>query len=451
MKRACLFGIVALLTVCVCLLGVVSPVAMAADTAMSYASNPYAAFNLLAGSMVDRTVTGGGDKQVADWLKNQLTEMGYSTEVVSFEVQYNASGSMYETDTVTGTAYNVIATTASSDADAPLLVIGAPYDNERNLKVGGEPLGYEEALYSASSAATLLSIAARLYGHTTSYRVAFAFWGASYFGYKGVEVFLQENTAPLLGYIDLSFVAGGDDLNIYYDEIERTHGNYVDAWLLRYAAMQEEAIAVQHKPFDPGYTSPDVAGYPYGHVGLGANALFIQAGVPSIHLFGYNWAKHRETTRGADVNLTQNDSMSYVVSLYGDTALAARMKTAADMVTKLVLTDQDFAQSLSQAKQDGSVLGLASETAQKAFTYSLAGIVVLAVALAGVLLMRRSQKAGVPDFAVNSDFINGQQPDGDGGNTDDVFGTEPIAGDSNDVGGDSTPDKDDFDDIFGEH
>ena len=448
MRRIGVLCLVSLLVACVCAACVCAPVAGAVGEALVYANNPYDAFNTLAGSLADRTVTSGADKQVAEWLQTKLVNMEYDAEVVSFAVEYDASDSLYETDVKQGTAYNVVAYKRSAQADAPLLVIGAPYDNERTLKVGGGSLGYDEALYSASSTATLLAVAAQLYGHALGFDVAFVFWGASYLVYKGTQAFLDSNTQPLLGYIDLSFVAGGDDLNIYYDETTRTYGQYVDAWLARFS----DFAAVQHKPFDPGYATAEVAGYPYGHAGLGANALFLQAGVPSIHLFGYNWAKHCETTRGNDVNLTQNDNLNYVTNLYGEQALAQRMQLTADLVARLVLTDQNFAAALADSRADTTAMGLVSDAARYAFTYTMVGLVVLAVVVAGILLLRRSKAAGTPDFAVNSTFINGQSPAD--GNTDDVFGTDdaPIAGDSNDVGGEaSPPDKDDFDDIFGEH
>lgn len=432
---------------CLVVVYAVCPVAQAATSAASFADDPYAAMEQLC-NFDNRTVGKNGATFAAEWLAAQLQELGYVANgnmVQSFKFTVNTSGSLYETEKTEIEACNVVAYKRSGNDNASLLVIGAGFDDEKTLQYGGTTLGLNEAINNASSAATLLSIAAQIADYNDlTFDIAIAFWGATYFEYQGAQAFLKDNQQTLLGYIDLSFVAGGDNLNIYYDETTRTHGNYIDTFLSRYGFD-----GIEHKPFDPGYDSGSVADYPYGHIGLGANTLFMLQGVPSVHLFGYDWADHRESTRFADVAYTESDTLKNATDTYGKEFLSHRMLLVKNIVSQLV-RQADLEQQFTAAKKDATAIPLITSVARNAFSYSVVAVVVVAIVIAGILLTRRSKKAGKPDFSVNSEFVNGQQPETDT-KEEDVFAGESdtIIGEHSDV--DTKSDKDDFDDIFGEH
>lgn len=460
MKRLiAVFMIVALLAAvaaCCC-----APLAVAESGAISPYQDAYRAFSDFASQFAERTVGTEYEHAAANWLAQQLASWGY-TDVngfavaadmcVPFTFEYTTTESYYMTKTVTEHSYNVVAYKRCGVEGAPLLVIAAPYSNEKSYVLNGETLKLEDAAYSATSVGTLLSIAVKLYSAKLSFDVAFAFMGAEYFYSAGTKEFISANTQPLLGAIYLSQVGVGDHLNVYYDEVDTTHGAYVDSVIAKWK------YDVQGKPFDPGYYTQIYGGdLPYAHVGIsGGNYVFMQEGVPAVHLFGYNWTglTGSESAMHEDVVFTEDDNKANFLHLYDESAVRARLGEAADLVTVLTLSDGDFAQALGKQAQP-SYHGLVSDAAYYGLKYGLLALIISLIVLIAVLTARRSKRAEMPDFAVNSTVNRGDGVPP----TDDVFGEGgAIRGDSDDVDGADAPDNNDnntgnppdTNDIFGE-
>ena len=391
--------------------------------AVSAYQDAYAAFTDFASLFSDRTVGTDYELAAANWLAQQLTSWGYTNAAGStdpkdmclpFSFTYTTTVNYYQSQDVTEHSYNVVAYKRCGVEGAPLLVIAAPYSNEKSYVLDDETLKCEDASYAASSVGTLLSIAVKLYSAHLSYDVAFAFMGAEYFYSAGTKQFLSSNTQPLLGAIYLSQVGLGDHLNVYYDEVTTSHGTYIDSVIAKWR------FDVDGKPFNPGYYSQVYGGdLPYAHVGLsGGNYLFMQKDVPSVHLFGYNWEGGYTASESAvhgDIAFTSDDNLDNFLRLYGEEAVRARLNTASDLVKVLVLSDGDFAAALRDTGAQPSYHGLVSNAAYYALKYGMVGLALVVLTLVAVLLMRRSKGAATPDFSVNSTATDSTP-------TDDVFG-----------------------------
>jgi len=442
------------------------PVASADAGAISVYQDAYLAFEHFATQFPDRTVGTDYELAAANWLAQQLTSWGYTNKAGStdakdmylpFSFTYQVTENYYQSKSVTEHSYNVVAYKRCGVEGAPLLVIAAPYSNEKSYVLDGETLQCEDAAYAASSVGALLSIAVKLHSAELSFDVAFAFLGAEYFYAAGTKEFLSSNTQSLLGAIYLSEVGLGDNLNVYYDEVDTAHGAYIDRVFAKWG------YDIAGKPFDPGYYAQVYGGdLPYAHVGIsGGNYFFMQQDVPTVHLFGYNWEggnASSESAKHGDIAFTADDNLDNFLRLYTEDAVRERLNLAADAVKVLVLSDGDLAAALKESKAQPSYHGLVSNAAYYGLKYGLAGLALVVLALIAVLLMRRSKGAATPDFAVNSD-----QMDAEARPREDVFGEygATIEGDSGDVdasdassGSDSddnnTGNTPDTNDIFGE-
>lgn len=460
-RRAFSLLIVITLLSVVCVTSVFAPVAAAEGVTSSFAGVAYTEFESFASQFADRTVGTEFELAAANWLAQRLSAMGLvgkdggqaANMIVPFDFTYQQADGYYSTVEVKHSSSNVVAYLRSTAANAPLLVLAAPYSNELTYTIEGSAVGVEDAAYAASSVGCLLAVAARLTSSTRMalpYDVAFAFMGAEYFNMAGTSSFLQTNVQPLLGAVYLSQVGVGDDLNVYYDEVKRTHAAYVDDIIGRYG------MAIQGRPFDPGYSVQVYGGdLPYAHVGIaGGNYLFMQAGVPSVHLFGYHWqgAASCESTTHADIVYTTDDTYAKFVQLYGREAISNRLDLCADLVSIVAMNGADTQAAFAKAQTDAGYQGLVSDAAYYALRWSVVGLAVVLAVVVAVLLVRRSRAAGTPDFSVNSEFINGRQEA-----RDDVFGeSAPIEGESGSVdeGADNEENKGntppDTNDIFGE-
>lgn len=472
-KHLCLVLSIMLLVCVLCAMAAM-PVAGAAGTVMAYATasagGAYKAFDDFASNFSNRTVGTEAEHAAANWLAQQLVAMGYTSAgggsssadmCAPFTFTYNVSDGYYGTAEKTSSSYNVVAYKRCGVENASLLVIAAPYSNELDTVIGEEALKLEDAAYSASSVGVLLSVAAGLSEDNMrgnlSFDVAFAFLGAEYFNWAGTKQFIKDNAQPLLGAVYLSQVGVGDHLNIYYDEVQRAHGQYIDSFIAKHSNYD-----IQGKPFAPGYTAQVAGGnLPYGHIGLmGGNYLFMQEGVPGVHLFGYNWVglNASESATHGDIVDTEYDTYANFLKVYGEDNVRSRLNTAAEALVTLVLTDRSLAQAFEDAQGDASYDALVSDAAYYGFRWSVVGLTVVVAVVLGLLMWRRAKNAGTPDFSVNSEFINGTEGD----NSADVFGeSDPIMGENGAVdddpfgadhndNDDNTGNPPDTNDIFGE-
>jgi hypothetical protein len=440
-----------------------APIAAAEEPTRSLA---YRCFETYATQFADRTVGTDAERSAALWLATRLYSMGYATVdnaspdnveayCRSFTVTY-ADGEYLSYEEKKLTSYDVVGYKRCGVEGAPLLVLAAPYSNEKSLSYGGKTLGYEDAAYSATSVGVLLSVAERLCASEgLTYDVAIAFMGAEYFSFAGTDEFIKYNEQSLIGAIYLSQVGVGDHLNAYYDEVDTPHGDYIDAVIARFG------YDVHGKPFDPGYSASVYGGdLPYSHVGtMGGNCYFMAEGVPSVHLFGYNWvggADNAESAANGRLISTENDTLAEYLNRYSADVADARLTLASDLIVTLVNGNKDFAAALTASADKVTYHALLTDAAIWGFRIA---IVVAALAVAAILFFvfkRKTDAAGTPDYSVNSSTFDAQ----DAPHADNIFGEyDVVHGDNADVDqGTSSSDGDDnnggnppdTNDIFGE-
>lgn len=416
----------------------------------------------------DRTPGSDGEKQAAYYIMNHLYSFGYKAvdgenSAVKEESNSYLQGFTfrYTSDTVNEqgefevmniSSANVIAYKRTEKPNAKLLVIGCGYGNAYSLyeTVGDySPLKTEGAYEYSSAVATVLGIAEKLKSAVLDFDVAFAFWGADPFSYEGVSQFFKINTQEILGYFNLTGIVGGDYLYAYCDDVSTAHGDVVEDIITKFGYDIEMA------PFDKKIFANDSydSDRPYWHVGLNsANSIFMERGIASVNIFGYNWNINSESSVHANIKGTSNDSFEFLDKYYGKDKITERLNDTRNLVVNTVLKNGELVTALE--KYDNGYTSMYGDAAYYGVSIGCIVIVIALYIVGYTFANKKTVAAGNPDFSTNSTFLNGDPID----NTDDVFGFDgdAVEGDRKDIDTDefSSADSDkgdsDDDDIFGE-
>lgn len=415
----------------------------------------------------DRTPGTDGELQAAFYIMDQLHSFGYvavdgSTSAVKEEANSYLQGFTFryvsDIDEQGDYEYknlssaNVIAYKRTDKPNAKLLIIGCGYDNAYSLYSSDSdylPIKTEGAYESSSAVAAVLGIASKLRTAVLDFDIAFAFFGSNCISQVGVSQFFKTNTQEILGYFNLTSIAAGDQLYAYCDDISTAHGDIIDEIIAKFGYDIEMA------PFDKKITSNDShdSDRPYWHVGLdSANSEFMERGIASVNIFGYNWEINTESSTHASIRGTANDTFEFLDKYYGKDKITARLNDARDLVVNTVLKNGELVTALES--YDTSYASMYGDAAYYGVTIGCVLIVVVLYVIGYSLANKKTKAAGTPDFSTNSTFLNGEVID----NTDDIFGFDgdPVEGDRKDIDtdefsfGDSDKDDTDDDDIFGE-
>lgn len=397
-----------------------------------------------------------GENESALFIANKLTEFGYSAkdgQSEAINLLQTFSGEMLVEDISTlnveripFTSSNVVAFKRCGKENAKLLVLGCSYGN-----IYGFDESKSEGAYESSTAvATLLNIASKLSRtENLDFDLAFVFFGAEYINFAGSDNFLKENKQQILGYIDVDSIGGGEDLYVYYDDVKTAHGELIDSIISKFD------FDVKGAPFNKGIYSLDaeIVSRPYLHEGLASsNVMFMEKGIPSVHLFGSNWAEFcgGESATKADIIGTDNDTFEYMDEHYGREFISGRLNLATEVVRTVVLKNTELAVAFE--KYDNSYTNLYSTGVVWGVSLSLVALIVVLFVVGYVLASKKTKEAGASNFATNSSFLNGQNANVGVQKEDDVFdfGGEPIISDNKDIDTHENSSGDPDDDIFGE-
>lgn len=415
----------------------------------------------------DRTPGSDGERQSAFYIMNQLYTLGYTAVdgtssgvkedtnpylqnfTFGYESDYLNEQGEYEVINVSST--NVIAYKRSDVDNAKLLIIGCGYDNAYSLYDSYntyEPIQSEGAYEYSSAVATVLGIAKKLKKASLNFDVAFAFFGSDSLSHEGVSQFFKDNTQEIIGYINLTSIAAGDYLYAYCDDVSTSHGELVNEIITKFN------YDIKVAPFDKKITTNDSldSDRPYWHAGLDSiNSLFMERGIASISLFGYNWDSNCESKSHANIKGTGNDTFEFLDKYYGEDKITSRLNDARDLVVNTVLKNGELVTALES--YDTSYASMYGDAAYYGVSIGCIVIVIVLYIVGYSFANKKTTSAGTPDFSTNSTFLNGEGVD----NTDDVFGfDDPVEGDRKDIDtdefsfGDSNKDDSDDDDIFGE-
>lgn len=428
----------------------------------------YEIYNNYCSLFKDRTPGSDGEKQAAYYIMDQLHDLGYkavdgnnsaikeesNSYLQGFTFRYTSDtvNEQGEYEVMNVSSANVIAYKRSFRPNAKLLVIGCSYGNAYSLYEFVDdylPIKSEGAYEYSSAVAAVLGIANKLRSAVLDFDIAFAFWGADSLSYEGVSQFFKTNTQEIIGYINLTSIAGGDHLYAYCDDVSTAHGDIVEDIITKFGYNIEMA------PFDKKIFTNDSldTDRPYWHVGLNsANSIFIERGIASINIFGYNWDINSESSVHANIRGTSNDSFEFLDKYYGKDKITKRLNDTRDLVVNTVLKNGELVTAFE--KYDNGYTSMYGDAAYYGVSIGCIVIVVILYIVGYTIANKKTVTAGNPDFSTNSTFLNGDPID----NTEDVFGFDgdTVEGDRKDIDTDefSSADSDkgdsDDDDIFGE-
>ncbi len=417
---------------------------------------------------VDRTPGSDGERQSAFYIMNQLYTLGYTAvdgsssgvkedmnpylQNFTFKYESDILNEQGDYEVINVSSTNVIAYKRSDKDNAKLLIIGCGYDNAYSLYDSYntyEPIKSEGAYEYSSAVATVLGIAKKLKSASLDFDVAFAFFGSDSLSHEGVSQFFKKNTQEIIGYINLTSIIAGDYLYAYCDDVSTAHGELVSDIITKFG------YDIKVAPFDKKITTNDSldSDRPYWHAGLDSiNSLFMERGIASISLFGYNWDSNCESDEYANIRGTASDNFEYLEKYYGKDKITSRLNTARDFVVTTVVKNSDLVTALES--YDTSYTSLYGDSAYYGVSIGCIVIVIALYIVGYSFANKKTSSAGTPDFSTNSTFLNGENID----NTDDIFGFDgdPVEGDRKDIDtdefsfGDSDKDDTDDDDIFGE-
>lgn len=441
-----------------------------AETAVGY--ELYDSYKVYCENYKDRTQGTQNELLAGYYLMRQLSKLGY-TAVDGTTSQINSTENPYvqsftdkieDIDKTTNkssyknlSSANIVGYKRSAKQSAKLLVIGCAYGNlYAMLDANEKPIENEAAYENSSAVATLLGIAKDLSTvNNLDFDVAIAFFGADAYSCLGAQNFVKNNKQEILGYINLSAVAGGDNLYAFYDDVPTAHGKLIDGIIDKFGYGFTK-VPYDKKVLD---VSADGDERPYFHIGLNsANYVFLEAGIPSVNIFGYNWSVGSESEKYANVIGTKNDSYQYMEEKYGKEKINDRLLTAKNLVVNTVIRNGELAESLEE--YDNSYTKLYSNATYYAVLFSCIGVVIVLFVVGAVLTNKRTLAAGNPDFSTNSKFLNGENDEN--ANSEDIFGMHDgeqtnveIIGDKKDIdtteeNKSSSDNVSDDDDIFGE-
>ena len=221
--------------------------------------------------------------------------------------------------------YNVVGQISSDKQNAPVVVIGVSYDTRKDddyTTLYTANYSYaEDPLHNYSAMVTFLElIKAMSTGTKPDYDVVFVAFGAELDYNAGVTAYVDSMPDALAKrvklYLNLTSVAGGDDLYFYAGE---TEGEFAKAFR---DALTDAGVNNADIPSDK-YESIDVTAktidgkqYPYSHLALsGATAIMSQSGFFVANLVSGNWKTRSISISESAVDLSASENLEKVRTL----------------------------------------------------------------------------------------------------------------------------------------
>lgn len=302
---------------------------------------------------LDRTVATANEEKAGNYILSVLEDMGYTTRkdngLTSAKQRFDY------VDSINGDAnvgYNVVARKDVSGA-TEFVIISCHYDNLTSYVLNDEKVGGEGA-GEATGVAVMLKLAYDLRYESLPFNVVFVAFGGNQLGLYGAEKFIDANQAIVdntLLEINLDSVGVGDYLYMYADEVSTKHEDFF------YDLSESLGLGVNKPPKDKKIVEAkirDDSRLPYHHRGLlGENSLFLDYGVNTLNLFGYNWTGEGyggESEKHPDIVGTKRDTLSNYLAYYGESG-QKKMESVTALV-KAALTSEDFSAVMKASKEE---------------------------------------------------------------------------------------------------
>ena len=301
------------------------------------------------GQNPSRTTGTQGEKDSANWLYSQLSNMGYNVSQQSFGVDLGGavSGVMQQS----ATSSNIIAT-KKVNPNAKTLVVGAHYDNASNLYSNGFVSGGDGAMDNGSGVAVVLDLAQKISQNNVNlpFNVEFVFFGAEELGMLGSNYYVsqlsQQQKDNILLMINVDVVASGDNLYVWGEDKKTPQANYF--------ANQSNGL-IKNTPADTKAMGVNSGYRPYYSVcQMSDHMEFLSQGIPVASFFSGNFNTgtfyFAENKGKDDISHTQNDTINYLKNNFG-IKFAQNMQTVSDVIYNgAILNANSFVAEVENAR-----------------------------------------------------------------------------------------------------
>ncbi len=352
MKKLCSVIICAALVICtVFSLAAPASTAFAADRFADWTETDF--LKDFVTKYPDRTVATENEEKAGDYILSILEEMGYTVSkdngLTSFKQRFDY------VDGINGNAnigYNIVARKDVSKA-TDFVIIACHYDNLTSYELYDEKIGGSGA-GEATGVAVMLKLAYDLRYQQLPFNVVFVAFGGNQLGMYGSEKFISANKSIVdnaLLMINLDSVGVGDYLYAYCDEVSTEHEELV------HSVAEASGLDVCRPPHDRKIVETaikDDSKLPYHHKGLlSDNSVFLDYGVNTLNLFGYNWTGSGyggESEKYSDMVGTKKDTLDNYLARYGESG-QKKMSDATALV-KSLLTNESFVAVMSSSAEN---------------------------------------------------------------------------------------------------
>ncbi len=318
--------------------GAICPQTASATQSINY--NDYATYNWLEKFVTanpSRTTGTVGEQTAALWLENELSQMGYETQVQTFEAPV---GSVAGVTNKVANSKNVIAR-YGYDNSKQTVIIGAHYDNATNLFNSGFVSGGEGAMDNGSGVAVVLTVAQKLAMQMSvlPFNVEFVFFGAEEMGMVGSNYYVtnlsQQQRDNILLMINADVVASGDNLYVWGEDRKTPQANYFAD--ISNGKIQKTPANTKAMGVNSGYR-------PYYSVcQMSDHMEFLHAGIPVAAFFSGNFsagASFVENKGKDDISHTKNDTINYMKNNFG-ISFVNNMEAVANVIYEGVVKNAD--------------------------------------------------------------------------------------------------------------
>lgn len=336
----------------------------------------------------NRTMATDGEKKAAEYIASLMSGWGYVSDYETDGIQglssFKLGFNRYDGSSVKdGVAYNVIFTKKAENSNGEILLT-CQYDNLYSEKGSDGEWQADGSYESGAAVAVMLTLAELFKDKNTEYDITFAFFTGGSYSWMGAKYFADNLKRADIDNIKLavnvSMMAGGDELYLYTGENETSYGNY----------LSKASTGLTSNPLDKlvgNFVLEDDAIYSYSHIGMLGNQYYLMnKQIPVANYLSLNWScadnpMMTEMDGKSNVYHTKDDTLANMVERKGEEGI----KKMTNDVVNSVLVSLDKANSevltrvLSLADEEG-----VNADAQSGRTSTLLSIILKVVLIAAI-------------------------------------------------------------------
>ena len=280
MKKKLIVIALAILILCMSFMGCSSKTydVKKSDQQIDLSLQAYNTLEYISKNYQDRTIGSEASQDFVSEMKNSLQAYGYAVT----EQSYTANSSKATS--------NIIAI-KTKEGTNDKIVIGASWDN-----VYGDYETHPDGAYqSGASIAALLTLADYFNDKELSYNLEFVLFSGGSDNWSGAQYFVDKLTAQdkqnIKLFINLGYVAGGDNQYIYARDLSTNYEDFINQVLKANDITAFSKVPLYKNTF--AATISENQTYRYSHIGMfGNNIIFMNNKIPSINYLSINWSDY---------------------------------------------------------------------------------------------------------------------------------------------------------------